>query len=296
MDCSAFFCRRPDDLRRAFSLVPEYLRVERGRRQPERVRLAARPPLPRPEALGDAALLRPRGPAGDHPRARPAGRALRALGRGRAGLGALRAASLLARLLPGSSDDGRARTRRSGARQRQRRDLPLAHEARRPVRAAARDRQRPHDRGRRRARLGRPPPRGASALAGSGATAATRRRRRRDAHAARDRRPCRRRSTAREVGLTRRRYRSRGVPRQTAASCAVEARPRLAATSRSPPLAGRRHPIRDRARHATAPSQRLLEPAGGLEVVGGGPSVRRPQRASAASTGAERGSPSRVSS
>ena len=27
MDCSAFFCRRPDDLRDAFSLVPEYLRV-----------------------------------------------------------------------------------------------------------------------------------------------------------------------------------------------------------------------------------------------------------------------------
>ena len=27
MDCSAFFTRRPDDLRRAFSLVPEYLRV-----------------------------------------------------------------------------------------------------------------------------------------------------------------------------------------------------------------------------------------------------------------------------
>ena len=27
MDCSVFFCRRPDDLRRAFSLVPEYLRV-----------------------------------------------------------------------------------------------------------------------------------------------------------------------------------------------------------------------------------------------------------------------------
>jgi aromatic-L-amino-acid decarboxylase len=27
MDCSAFFCRRPDDLRNAFSLVPEYLRV-----------------------------------------------------------------------------------------------------------------------------------------------------------------------------------------------------------------------------------------------------------------------------
>jgi aromatic-L-amino-acid decarboxylase len=27
MDCSVFYCRRPDDLRRAFSLVPEYLRV-----------------------------------------------------------------------------------------------------------------------------------------------------------------------------------------------------------------------------------------------------------------------------
>jgi aromatic-L-amino-acid/L-tryptophan decarboxylase len=27
MDCSVLFCRRPDDLRRAFSLVPEYLRV-----------------------------------------------------------------------------------------------------------------------------------------------------------------------------------------------------------------------------------------------------------------------------
>jgi len=26
MDCSVFFCRRPDDVRRAFSLVPEYLR------------------------------------------------------------------------------------------------------------------------------------------------------------------------------------------------------------------------------------------------------------------------------
>ena len=28
LDCSVFLCRRPDDLRRAFSLVPEYLRVD----------------------------------------------------------------------------------------------------------------------------------------------------------------------------------------------------------------------------------------------------------------------------
>ena len=65
MDCSVFFCRRPDDLRRAFSLVPEYLRVAGGGRQPERVRRPARPALPRAEALGDAALLRPRRAAGD---------------------------------------------------------------------------------------------------------------------------------------------------------------------------------------------------------------------------------------
>ena len=76
---------------------------ERGRGQPERVRLAARPPLPGAEAVGDAALLRPRGPAGDHPRARAAGGALRAVGRRRAGLGALRPAALLARLLPAGS-------------------------------------------------------------------------------------------------------------------------------------------------------------------------------------------------
>ena len=40
------------------------------------------------------------------------------------------------------------------------RGLPLAHAARRPLRAAARDRQRPHDRGRRARRLGRAPARG----------------------------------------------------------------------------------------------------------------------------------------
>ena len=36
IDCSAFYCRRPDVLRRAFSLVPEYLRTAEG--EAERVR------------------------------------------------------------------------------------------------------------------------------------------------------------------------------------------------------------------------------------------------------------------
>ena len=109
MDCSAFWSRRPDDLRRAFSLVPEYLRVERGRRQPERVRDAARPALSRAQALGGPPLLRARGAAGGHPRARPSRRAVRGLGAGRAGLGDLRAEALLARLLPAA----RAPTRRT---------------------------------------------------------------------------------------------------------------------------------------------------------------------------------------
>ena len=49
--------------------------------------------------------------------------------------------------------------------QRERRDLHLAHEARRPLRAAARDRQREDDRGRRSQGMGRHPPRGRCALA-----------------------------------------------------------------------------------------------------------------------------------
>ena len=127
----------------------------RGRRQPQRVRLAARPPLPGAEAVGDAALLRPRGAAGDHPRARPPGRRSSRGGSrpSRAGRScAPRPFSLVCFRTVGSDDGERGA---HAARQRQRRDLPLAHEARRPLRAAARDRQRAHDRGRRRARLGR---------------------------------------------------------------------------------------------------------------------------------------------
>ena len=58
----------------------------------------------------------------------------------------------------------RAQPGADGARQRERRDLPLAHTARRTVRPPPRDRQRAHDRGGRRARVGRAPPRGRGCL------------------------------------------------------------------------------------------------------------------------------------
>ena len=66
-DLSAFYCRRMDVLRRAFSLVPEYLRTtESGAgEEPDGHRHPARPPVPRVEAVDGAALLRRRG----HPRA-----------------------------------------------------------------------------------------------------------------------------------------------------------------------------------------------------------------------------------
>ena len=59
-DLSAFYCRRMDVLRAAFSLTPEYLKTpERGRGpEPDGHRRAARPPVPRAEAVDGAALLR----------------------------------------------------------------------------------------------------------------------------------------------------------------------------------------------------------------------------------------------
>ena len=91
--------RRPDDLRRAFSLVPEYLRVSE-----DVVSLSeyASPLGRRFRALKLWAVLRcygRDGPAGDDPRARPA-RRLFGSWVTRSRLGAVRAASVLARLLP----------------------------------------------------------------------------------------------------------------------------------------------------------------------------------------------------
>ena len=162
MDCSAFWSRRPDDLRNAFSLVPEYLRVSE-----------------------DVVSLSEYG--------MPLGRRFRALKlwavlrcHGREGLQAvIREHIRLAELFEGWVQaepgweicaprhfslvcfrlEGTRRGERSPARegQRDRGDVPLPHAPRRPLRAPARDRQRADDRGRRPPRLGRPQARGAIA-------------------------------------------------------------------------------------------------------------------------------------
>ena len=76
MDCSLLWTSRPDRLPRRLQpdpRVPAHAR-RRGRAQPERVRARARAALPLAEAVGGAALLRPRRAAADDPRARPARR------------------------------------------------------------------------------------------------------------------------------------------------------------------------------------------------------------------------------
>ncbi len=52
MDCSVFFCRRPDDLRRGLQPRARVPARRRGRRQPQRVRLASRPPIPSARSSG----------------------------------------------------------------------------------------------------------------------------------------------------------------------------------------------------------------------------------------------------
>ena len=80
MDCSIFYTRRPDVLRRAFSLIPEYLETAAGsaRHQPDGLRRPPRPPLPRPQALVRATLLRPRRPGCHDPPPRRPGAGFRA--------------------------------------------------------------------------------------------------------------------------------------------------------------------------------------------------------------------------
>jgi aromatic-L-amino-acid decarboxylase len=58
-DLSAFFCRRMDVVRQAFSLVPDYLKPRRG--CTSWTRASARPAVPFAEAVDDPALLRREG-------------------------------------------------------------------------------------------------------------------------------------------------------------------------------------------------------------------------------------------
>ena len=126
VDCSTLWTRRPGGAARRLRGDAGVPALDRGRAQPEGLRPRARPPLPCAEAVGGAALPRPRGPAGADPRARSAGAALRRLGRGRAGLGGRRAAPVLDRLLP---PHGGRRRRDRRARERDRPDLRRGHDA-----------------------------------------------------------------------------------------------------------------------------------------------------------------------
>ena len=124
--------------------------------EPQRVRACARAAVPRAEALGGAALLRrARGCRSGSARRCGSPSSSRSWVRGRARAGsscAPRRFSLVCFRRDGSDEENEALAR---ARERERRDLHLAHEAGRPLRAAARGRQRAHDRGGRAARLGR---------------------------------------------------------------------------------------------------------------------------------------------
>ena len=82
-----------------------------GGRRPEGLRAGARPPVPRAQAVGGAALVRRRRIARADPRARAARAALRLARRGRAGLGGRRAASVLDRVLPPRRGRQRRRSR-----------------------------------------------------------------------------------------------------------------------------------------------------------------------------------------
>ena len=106
MDCSLLWTSRPDEFRDAFSLVPEYLRTtDEGE-----LNLSEYGPAlgRRFRALKLWAILRCYGAEGlraTDPRGDPPRRALRGLGARGARLGALRAAALLARLLPPRGHD-----------------------------------------------------------------------------------------------------------------------------------------------------------------------------------------------
>ena len=115
MDCSTLWTRRPEAFRAAFALVPDYLAATEAAVDLRDYGPGARPALPRAQALGGAALVRRRGPAGADPRARAPRAALRGVGRGRARLGGRRAAPVLDRLLPARDADNDEIARRATA-------------------------------------------------------------------------------------------------------------------------------------------------------------------------------------
>ena len=163
MDCSVLWTRRQEEFRRAFSLVPEFLRSPDDAVNLSEVSI----PLGRRfRALKLWAVLRCYGRSGLQERIREHVRLAELFEgwvRDEPGweVTAPRHFSLVCFRRDGSDEDNERlleRVNDSG------RGLPLAHALRRPVPAASRRRQLPHDRGRRAPRLGRAQARGCGAL------------------------------------------------------------------------------------------------------------------------------------
>ena len=136
--------RRPRGPHRRAGDPPRVPPQRRHRRRDGRglPRLAdpARPPVPRPQAVVRAPLVRRRGPAGAHPLARRAGAGAGRLGAGRRPVRRRRAPSPVAGVPAAALGRRRGRRRRdddpAGAPQRRRRGVPDPHDGRRPGGAA----------------------------------------------------------------------------------------------------------------------------------------------------------------
>ena len=151
MDCSALWTRRPEAFHEAFALVPEYLAAT-----PEAVDIKDYGPAlgRRFRALKLWFVLRWYGAEGlralirEHVRL---AQLFAVVGRGRAGLGDRRAASVLDGVLPAR---GQRQLRPRRARERNRRGVPRRDASARRRHDPHRDRQREHDRGRHSPNLG----------------------------------------------------------------------------------------------------------------------------------------------
>ena len=168
-DLSAFYTRRPDILRRAFSLVPEYLRTAQDGRAVNYMDYGV--PLGRRfralKAMVRDALFRARKAGGnDSPADRLGARIGRRRGR-RPAFRAERTRTAFRGLLP-LQGNGRRESPPAGGSQRGGRVLPVAHRAARKVHAAPGDREHGHYARARHAGVGDGAPRGAR-LCGRGA-------------------------------------------------------------------------------------------------------------------------------
>ena len=159
-DCSVLFCRRPDDLRRAFSLTPEYLRTAEGTGGATNLMDYGVALGRRFRALKLWMVLRSFGAEGIRARIRAHGRRTRGLDRPGPGVGAHGSASVFYGGVPVGGPGARRRKPGRGQRahhggcEQDRRGFPFAHPAARASLSACGHRQRAHHAGARRACMG----------------------------------------------------------------------------------------------------------------------------------------------